>query len=466
MTRREAGYWNYDLAKEVASNYNSRSDFEKNERYCYIYCSKQGFLDSVCSHMNEIKKPKDYWCFERCHEEALLYETKKDFRDNSASCYSQASRNKWVDLICGHMKSCGSLYFRDVYLFEFPKDRVVYVGLSCNIKKRYKEHTNETINGSRVYDHIQKTNSEFIFKVITEKPIPNEEAQILEHETIETYQNNGWEILNKGKTGKNVGSLGSGIRKWTFEKCQERASMFNSKQEYRINCSSYQSAKANGWLNIICENMTESNIIWNKQLCETEASKYEFKKDFLKYSNSAYRYALKHNFLDEICKNMTETRKCNNYWCKSRCLEQSLLYNNRSDFKNNSGAAYYSALRNGWLSEFCERMDELRKPKGYWTIEICKELVLNCEDKAQFKKEYSAAFCAAERYKWMGILFPDTIKPKPRGYWNNKENCLEFILMCNTRNELQLKYPSIYQSLRKNSWLDEFFPKQPKTSPN
>jgi hypothetical protein len=49
------------------------------------------------------KKPSGYWTIERCHEEALKYSTRSNFRRDSNS-YKAAQRNGWLDHICSHMK--------------------------------------------------------------------------------------------------------------------------------------------------------------------------------------------------------------------------------------------------------------------------------------------------------------------------------------------------------------------------
>lgn len=48
-------------------------------------------------------KKRGYWTKEKCHEEALKYETKSDFQKFSKSAYSSARKNIWIDEICSHM---------------------------------------------------------------------------------------------------------------------------------------------------------------------------------------------------------------------------------------------------------------------------------------------------------------------------------------------------------------------------
>ena len=66
-------YWNKEKAHKEALKYKTRNEFYKKSRYAYEISRKNKWLDEICSHMQKIKKPSDYWTKERCHEEDLKY---------------------------------------------------------------------------------------------------------------------------------------------------------------------------------------------------------------------------------------------------------------------------------------------------------------------------------------------------------------------------------------------------------
>ena len=46
-------------------------------------------------------KPRGYWTYEHCYEEAKKYKTKKEFEKNCESAYKVALKNKWLgDWFC------------------------------------------------------------------------------------------------------------------------------------------------------------------------------------------------------------------------------------------------------------------------------------------------------------------------------------------------------------------------------
>lgn len=291
-------------------------------------------------------KPRNFWTKERCREEALKYSTKKEFRAYSSSVYSKCKKHKWIDELCTHMKIVGDWYHRCVYVYEFS-DNSAYVGLTYNIEDRNNRHINSK-NKSSVYSHIKKTNIQPELIQLTDY-IDINEARLKESEFVEIYKNNGWNILNVAKAG----SVGTGIKKWTKEKCRETALLYNTKTEFRKKCGgAYDACLHRGWLDECCSHMIEQQHNWTKEECIIEASKYDNKTKFQKRSSGCYTYALRHNFLNEICVHMIELKKPSGYWTKEKCFEESLKCEKKSYFKKYCPAAYNPSLRNGWLSEF------------------------------------------------------------------------------------------------------------------
>jgi hypothetical protein len=89
---------------------------------------------------------------------------------------------------------------------------------------------------------------------------------------------------------------------------------------------------------------------------------------------------------------MIKNKPANYKWSKEKCQEEALKYNHKIDFKKNSKGAYPSALKNGWLNEICSHMIEIRKPKGYWTLEKCKEESLKYNTQMELKNNISRAY--------------------------------------------------------------------------
>jgi hypothetical protein len=297
--------WNFESCKHEALKYNTKTDFFLNSGGAYNASIKNNWLNEVAKHMIVFNKPKNYWTFEKCKEEALKYKTKIEFRNQSNSAYQTAKRKKILNEICTHMIALGNQYKKLIYSYEFS-DNHVYVGLAYNIIKRNWEHLND--NKSPVYKHMLKSKITPIKKILTNEYVDIEEAKILESYWINQYKLNNWIILNKAKAG----ALGGNKIYWTFEKC------------------------------------------------ETEAFKYKTRYEFEKKSGSAYNSALKNNWLDIITIHMIKTQKPTGYWNIDRCKIEALKYKTRYEFQCNSISAYSAAYKKGWLNELCSHMEIVR----------------------------------------------------------------------------------------------------------
>ena len=240
------GHWTKERCLEEALKYDTRSEFRKESNSVYSISVKNGWLDFVCEKLPG-SKPKKYWTKERCLEEALKYNTRVDFEKGSISACVTARKKLWIDEICKHMKPIGNAYSRCIYAIEFS-DNHVYIGLSYNPEKRFKNHLKEsTLNRSSVYKYFLKTGLYPTLKILTEY-INIEYAAKMENMKKKEYENNGWITLNVAKCG----ALGGSRLLWTKEKCIKESLKYRSKKEFKENSpSAWNSCQRHGWLSDI-----------------------------------------------------------------------------------------------------------------------------------------------------------------------------------------------------------------------
>ena len=287
------GYWTKEKCIEIALSCDTYKEFCLNHS-ALSFCRKNNLIITIKELLGSRKMGEKYWTKERCSKEALKYESRGDYWNDGLSA-RYASKNDWLDEICSHMIRVGNVMKRLIYAYEF-NDNYCYVGLTYNVLKRNKNHFNDT--NSSVYKHIinSKLTPELI--ILTDY-IDIEKAIELEREYLIKYKNNGWEILNKNKTG----SIGGNILKWTKEKCL------------------------------------------------SESLKYKSRKEFQKMSGSAYTSSCKNNWLDEICSHMKKIKNENGYWTKEKCIQLSKEFKNITQFRKKYPSAYSSCYKNNWIEE-------------------------------------------------------------------------------------------------------------------
>jgi predicted GIY-YIG superfamily endonuclease len=91
--------WSMEIIQEESLKYKNKKDFLKNNKKAYDYSYRNGFLNVVCSHMNNKKR----WTDDNIREEALKYKTKMDFIKYCKSGYNAACRKGILDEVCSHM---------------------------------------------------------------------------------------------------------------------------------------------------------------------------------------------------------------------------------------------------------------------------------------------------------------------------------------------------------------------------
>jgi predicted GIY-YIG superfamily endonuclease len=266
---------------------------EKNISFYTSYIKKgvekryYSWLCNDCKNIIRRKKRKckrvsDYirWNNDLIKDEALKYNTRLDFSKNSPGAYYRARVNKILDKVCSHMAPVGNFYKRIVYAYEF-EDNHVYVGLTCNMKRRHYEHLYK--NKSSVSKHIKKTNILPNYKIISNSYISKEDSQILEKQTLDDYIKKGWISLNK----KPAGGLGGNICFWTEELLREESLKYNTRKE--------MIEKSKSAYIVICKRKLFhlfSHMQWVRKInytileCVEAARNYntikEFKKDYKK----------------------------------------------------------------------------------------------------------------------------------------------------------------------------------------
>lgn len=210
IQKKPKNYWNFTNSIIVAKKCKNRSEFQKNYPNAYHFLRKRNLLDKSTRHMSRpLRKRK--WNKDNCINEAKKYKSISDWIKLGKGSYNVALRNNWNKECSKHMIVSGSIYKRLIYAFEFS-DKNVYIGLTCNSIRRKNEHLNMTRKKkTTVYKHIEKTGLSPIYKELTDYMDKNI-ASIQEGEFVKKYNNSGWIVLNKRKTGE-LGSVGFKIVK-------------------------------------------------------------------------------------------------------------------------------------------------------------------------------------------------------------------------------------------------------------
>ena len=149
------------------------------------------------------------------------------------------------------------------------------------------------------------------------------------------------------------------------------------------------------------ENKQKPSGYWTLERCKESALKYNSKMEWKSGDKSAYQTSVKNKWLDECCVHMVTKTKPSGYWNLERCKEDALKYSSKSEWCSNSGSAYASALKNGWVDECCVHMVTKTKPSGYWTLERCKEDALKYKTRKDWAVNSVSGYLIAHKNNWI-----------------------------------------------------------------
>ena len=362
--RKPAGYWQkYENCYEEAKKYKTLKDFRKNSGYAYNSATDNGWLDNY-TWLERQAKPNGYWQnYDNCYEEAKKYKSRSEFVANCGGAYNAALHNGWIDdytwLVSPTVrKHSGSKFV--IYAYEDYENKVVYVGLSKDLKRRHRAHINGSMHkGKRVYDNLYKyfqaVGKEIPSPIIKIDDLSAEDAQYYEDWYKKAYANEGWTLINKAKTGVGSSSLGLSIEKWDEESCREASKKYKSRSEFAV-CehAAYEKARENGWLETYewLEHVIKPRKYWHDyDNCYAEALKCKTLTEFHKRCSKGYVCARKEGWIKDYTW-FEQKEMPKKWWNYEHCKEEAAKYSKRSHFQKGSKSAYFASRINGWLNDF------------------------------------------------------------------------------------------------------------------
>lgn len=241
------------------------------------------------------------------------------------------------------------------YLFT---DNSVYVGITCNPKRRHKAHDRQGV----VFEKAKTVNCQL--SVVSEGHPPTEAAR-LEIELIKKYTKSGYTVLNSHKGG----STGQLRTKYTYEKVLETARQYPSKKAFRAaNNGMAQAATLRGWNRQLDQDRgwpRYSRHKWTFEKCRKVAKAFDYLSDWASAPGGSYVAASKQGWLKKIKAELfTKTKPVDIKWTYKACLERARDFSTRSAWQYESGdGSYRTACRKGWLKQIFDEVGLTKKSR-------------------------------------------------------------------------------------------------------
>jgi len=298
--------WTREACYEEAKKYTTVYEFSKGCGSAYYRARKEGWVKEYTWFVDGHKRDSQRrikWTYETCRKESQKYKSRGEFSKGNPPAYQVALKNKWLDSYTW-LISKGNKHeekIDNVYAYFFPDLYSVYIGRTVYTERRNVSHNND--RSSTVNKFAHKNNIPIPEMTILESGLTVEEGLEREDYYVNKYREEGWNVLNKAKTGKRSGSIGAiGGGKCSRTYCFKEAQKYKTLLDFIINSGSvYAKARNNGWLKDYTwlKRKKHKNGYWCYETCYIEAIKYKSRWEFGKANGSAYNVARTNGWLDE-----------------------------------------------------------------------------------------------------------------------------------------------------------------------
>lgn len=331
------------------------------------------------------------WTEELLIEESKKYDTRTKFASGSNSAYKIALKLNILDKMPWLSNHKDDDRPRCIYAYIDEENKIAYIGLTVNKKLRHQTHISgnfSTHTGSKspVYEYFNSIHKTVPEPIYLEDNLSILDAQEKEDYWINVYKSKGYNLLNKGKTGKYVGAIGLHF-KWYYETVIEESKKYTNRKDFKkYSPSAFEYARKHN----LFEEMPWIKLLqrkpWTKDEVFEESHKYISRVEFSKGSVRAYKISVHNNWLDE----MTWLKRPKNYnfiWSKEKVFEESRKYSTKSEFNKNNSSAYNVARKNGWLQNMTWLHQKLQ-----WNYESAYKESQKYHSRSEFKKNNRSAF--------------------------------------------------------------------------
>lgn len=413
--------WTVELLQIEVDKHKTRNDFNKNNHAAYnaakrLSCLNELFINKKNNGYLTTGSGSSVWTTENITELAKKYKTRGKLHKYNPSAYNHAHIRGILDLIFKDLPNKGYLVnhefsdLRCIYAYEIIELNTVYVGLTSDIKRRDRDHLFS--EKECLYKLIKEKGVSFPKPKILEEKLDSETARLREGYWCDKYKNNGWDILNKAKTG----GLGGSVKKWTNKRLQDEANKYKTRGEFSIKSPNAASVASRRklidklFINHPNNGYNENSKIcgfWTFDECLLSASKYSSNKEWRDNEPGAYNSSIKNKWLNECRKHM-KVCKNSGYWTLDLCLEESKKYQTPSDWSKNSSGSYSVAHKHGWIDKCISHMNK----KKIWTKEECIKISKKYNKKIEWLRDDKNSYQAAHLHGWLIECCEHMIKNK------------------------------------------------------
>jgi hypothetical protein len=287
-----------ELCTEIAKPFNTRIKFERFDKSAYEKARKSGWLDEVCSHMElDAKSLKNRYVYTIMIDDyayvGLTYDTDRRFKE--------------------HLRQESSGVFKFIQENNINHDDIQYTingyydeELASIMETHFE---NECIEKGFTLINTAKTGGlGKSTRKWTKEKCQEEALKYKYRNEFKTFSSGAYHASKRYDWMDDICSHMEYKNKptgyWTIEKCKEEASKYNTRSSFQKGCKeAYRKALNKGWLDGICSHMIQlmnPKGYWSYERCKEVASKYNTRKEFCDNCRGASDKSYKESWMDDF----------------------------------------------------------------------------------------------------------------------------------------------------------------------
>ena len=381
---------------------------------------------------------KKKWNKDMVHKIALDYKTKSEFNKYAKAAYGAAKKYGWFDEVTSHMISPQIKWTKEMIASEAKKYKT---------KEGFRKGSPKAYGAAHSWGIMDEVSQHMVplgdlfNRFVYAYEFPDNTVYIgLTHDKDER------DYLHKikGPIHDYINSTGLNPTLKLIS-----ADYIDASDAQKLEACTIEDYRNNGWklLNKAkAGSLGMCKVFWTKDKVQNEANKYRRRIDFQNQSSKAYAAALRNGWLDEVCDHMEQTFIT---WTLEKVKEIADEYTDVTDFQKNSPKAYGAAYRNGWLDIVTQGMERKRD----WTDDEIKNEMLKFNSLVDFRKNSNSGYVTAvSRFgsKFINDFYGSTGKINWTPELLKKESS-----KYNTRLEFQRGSASAYRAAQRMGVLDD-----------
>lgn len=491
---------------QLAKQYDSVSQFRKEQPAAFTYCWRKGFLEMIRALLREQYYPPKYWedfahimeaisqcdtllelynhyktvylflkakglfekytsCFDdqrRNNSSVSIEEIEKESKDFSSTSeyalhfgnyFCKAVRLGIADKIFQHMDRNYQSPRLSIHTLEFP-DNHVFISISTNWLEREKVLLNSNLSVVKAY-MIMTGNQPVIKEASADLEITNVKESY--HFLTSFYQWQNWTIL----TNKLPISTDQAI-----DDVIEIALSEDDYTSFRKNRpAAYFLALRHHLIGHVTRlyHVVERQNIHSYDEVEAKARACDSYSEFAEKYPEENQWAIDMGEIDQI-KSLYRYYRYAATYTLANVLSKASEYNRFSEFRKNCPGEYAAACRNGWLEELFKILPKetpvtaptapLRKGvRKTLTKDSVFETARSCSSYTEFVYDYRSEYMKACNCGWLDEI-KQILPLKPKNEYS-KQEVLRLATLCKTYDAFVKEQPSAYAAANKNAWLED-----------